>query len=85
MTTSAWLQQFQGSLNRWLREFKNTNIIHHPPHNSIKLQRASIDTCQQANPYKFIGNFSVKNWIIASRWMHTNWYLLASREVSLLA
>ena len=23
----------------------------HPPHNSIRLQRASTDTCQQANPY----------------------------------
>jgi len=30
MTTSAWLLQFQGSLNRWVVWFKNTNIIHHP-------------------------------------------------------
>ena len=31
----------QGSLNRWivwLKEFQNTIILHHPPHNSIKLQ-----------------------------------------------
>ena len=30
------------------------------------------------------GNYPVKNWIIASRWMHINWYKLASRQVSLL-
>ena len=41
MTTSEWLLQFQGSLNRWviwLQEFPNTIIIHQPPHNSIKLK-----------------------------------------------
>ena len=54
MTTSAWLLQFQGSLNIWmvwLKEFQNTIGIHQPPHNSIKLQRASTDACQQ---YKII-------------------------------
>ena len=48
MTTSAWLLEFQGSLNRWvvwLKKFQNTNIIHKPIHNSFKLQRASTDTC----------------------------------------
>ena len=55
MTTSVWLLQFQGSLNRWVVWLKeNANIIHHPPHNSIKLQRASTGTCQQANQYKFL-------------------------------
>ena len=50
MTTSEWLLQFQSSLNRWvvrLKEFQNTIIIHQPPHNSIKLQRVTTDTCQQ--------------------------------------
>ena len=28
---------------------------------------------------------TVKNWIIANRWMHTNWYLFDSRQLSLLA
>ena len=76
------------SLNRWvvwLKEFQNTIIIHQPPHNSIKLQRVTTDTCQQVYLRKFIGNYPVQNWIIASRWMHTNWYLLVSRKVSLLA
>ena len=39
MTTSAWLLQFQGSLNKsivWLKKFQNTITLH----NSIKLQRA---------------------------------------------
>ena len=57
MTTIAWLLQFQSSINRWivwLKEFQNTIIIHQPPHNSIKLQKASTDTCQQFNLYKFI-------------------------------
>ena len=26
-----------------------------------------------------------QNWTIASRWMHMNWYMLASRQVSRLA
>ena len=88
MTISEWLLQFQGSLNRWviwLQEFQNTIIIHQPPHNSIKLQRVTTDTCQQVYLWKFIGNYPVQNWIIASRWMHTNWYLLVSRKVSLQA
>ena len=49
MTTSAWLLQFQGSLNRFvvgLKKFRNTIIIHQLPHNTNKLQRASTDTCQ---------------------------------------
>ena len=65
-------------LNRWviwLKEFQNRIIIHQPPHNSIKLQRVTIDSCQQVYLWKFIGNYPVQNWIIASRWMHTNWYL----------
>ena len=58
---------------------------YHPstPHNSIKLQISSADTCQQANLYQFIGNYPVQNWIIASRWVHMNWYLLG-RLLSLL-
>ena len=42
-----------------------------PPHNSIKLQRASTDTCQPIPVHR--------------QWMHMNWYLLGSRQVSLLA
>ena len=36
---------------------------YHPPtlHNSIKLQRASADTCRQANLYQFTGNYPVQN------------------------
>jgi len=29
------------------QEFQNTIIIHQSPHNSIKLQRVTTDTCQQ--------------------------------------
>ena len=48
MTTSEWLLQFQGSLNRWVIWNSKTQIkIHQPPHNSIKLQRVTTDTCQQ--------------------------------------
>ena len=46
---------------------------YHPstPSYSIKLQRASTDTCQQVNLYKFIAiSYPVQNWIIASSWMH---------------
>ena len=75
MTTSAWLLQFQGSLNRYL--------------NSIKLQRsrASTDTCQQANLYKFIGNYPVRTGSLNCQQMdaYINWYLLAGRQVSLPA
>jgi len=52
------------------------NYHHQPPHNSIKLQRVTTDTCQQVYLWKFIGNYPVQNWIIASRWMHTKWYLM---------
>ena len=33
-----------------------------------------------SNLYQFIGNYPVPNQIISSRWMHMNWYLLASRK-----
>ena len=71
-----------------IKESPNTIIIYQlPDHNSrsIKLQRASTDTCQQANLYQFIGNYLVQNWIIVSRWIQMNWYLLGSKQVSLLA
>jgi len=32
-----------------IMEFQNTIIIHSPPHNSIKLQRVSTDTCLLAS------------------------------------
>ena len=62
---SGFIEQV-GSMNKGIPKHK----YHQPPHNSIKLQRATTDTCQQANLYKFIGNYSVQNWIIASRWLH---------------
>ena len=78
MTTSAWLLQFQGSLNRLvIKEFQSTIIIYQPSHNSIKLQKVSTDTCQQV--YQFIGNYPVQNWTITSRLMSMNWYMLASK------
>ena len=56
---SGFMEQV-GSMN------SKTIIIHQPPHDSIKLQRASTDTCLQVSQYKFIGNHPVQNWIIAS-------------------
>ena len=65
-----------------IKEFQNTIIINQPHHNFVTLQRASTDTCQQANLYQFIGSY---HWTIASRWMHMNWCMLASKQVSQLA
>ena len=32
-----------------------------------------------------VGYYLVQNQIIVGRWMHINWYTLASRQVSMLA
>ena len=51
MTTSSWLLEFQGLLNRWVVYIPKTqlSIINPLIYNSIQLQRASTDTCQQTN------------------------------------
>ena len=71
MTTSAWLLQFQGSLNSlvvWLRNSKTQLSSINPLTIPISFKGLiSTDTCQQANLYQFIGNHPVQDWIIASR------------------
>ena len=71
MTTSAWLLQFQGSLNSlvvWLRNSKTQLSSINPLTIPTSFKGLiSTDTCQQANLYQFIGNHPVQDWIIASR------------------
>ena len=38
-----------------------------------------------STPVSVHSQYPVQNQIIASRWLYMNWYLLASRQVSLLA
>ena len=56
MTTSACMvtavSGFIEQVGSMIKEFLNTIVIHQ--HNTIKLQRASTDTCQQSNIYMLI-------------------------------
>ena len=78
LVTSAWLLQFQDSLNRLVVWLGNSKTIIIPQlltiPSSFKVW-ASTNTCQLANLYQLIGTYPVQNWIIASRWMQMNWYL----------
>ena len=86
MTTSAWLLQFQGSLNRGGSMIKGIPKHNYHPSTPSQFHLAS-DTCLLANMsvhmHPSVGYYPVQNRIIASRWMHMNWYTLASRQVSL--
>ena len=65
-----------------IKEFQNTIIINQPHQASCKELAQTLvskPTCNQ-----FIGNSPVQNWIIASRWMHMNGCMLASKQVSQL-
>ena len=71
MTTSAWLLQFQGLLNRWVVPLKKFHKHNCHPSTSSQFHLAS-QTLSSYAP-------------LSDAWMHMNWYILASGQVSLLA
>ena len=83
VTAVSWFIEQFGSM---VKEFRNLIIIINPLtiRSSFKELAQTLvkkPTCS----YQFIGNYQVQNWIIYSRWMHMNWYMLASKQVSWLA
>ena len=74
--------RFIEQVGNTIKEIQNTITIHQRPRNSISLQRVSADSCLLAKVRMHPS--AVQNWIIASRWIHMNWYTLASRQMSVL-
>ena len=70
----------------WL---KNSKRNYHPstPSQSIKVLTEHLSARHgiQVHLQLSTGNYSVLNWIIATTWLHMNWCVLASRQVSVLA
>ena len=87
--TTIWLKYPQvhvccSLLNRWviwLKEFQNT-CNYHPstPDHSISFK----ELARIVHMHPSAGYYLVLNRIIASKWMHMNKYILASRQVSVL-
>ena len=56
IAVSGFIEQV-GSM---IKEFQSKIIIHQPSHNSIKLQKASTDTCQQV--YRQLSSSELDNY-----------------------
>ena len=65
------------------QEIPNTIIVYQPPHNSIKLQRASTDTCLHATQQTSASYYPVQNQLMDLYELVA--MLLGSRQVSVLA
>ena len=57
----------------------------YPTHNTIFFLASKSKHAQTVHMHPPAGCYLVLNRILVSRWMHMNWYILANRQVSLLA